>query len=235
MKYTIVIPAYNEEARLAGTIDDYAAFVETNLGAENAEVLIVVNGSRDRTGDIARELEAKYPCVRAWETKSKLGKGGAVLKGFELAKGAILAFADADNATPPHELNKLLQEIERGTDAALGSRWLPESKQVIPQPFSRRVAGRIFNLIVRLLFQMPFKDTQCGAKAFKREPLETIRERLTSTGWAFDVDLIWQFSKSQYSVNEVAINWSDASKSRLRMHTDGPAMLWELIKLRFRG
>lgn len=235
MQYTIVIPAYNEEARLRKTVEDYAAYVREAFPPGSAEVLLIVNGSKDRTEEIAKELAAEYDCVRYWATPEKQGKGGAVLKGFELALGAIVAFADADNATTAPELRKLIDRVEAGVDAALGSRWLPESVQAIPQPLSRRIAGRIFNLIVRLLFQFSFRDTQCGAKAFQKAALDQVRGEVHSTGWAFDVDLIWRLCRKGFDVVELPITWSDASHSRLRMHTDGPSMLLELIKLRMKG
>lgn len=235
MNHSIVIPAYNEESRIEATARDYASYVEGHYPAGDAEVLIVVNGSRDRTGEIARELESEIPCVRAWETEERLGKGGAVIRGFELAEGAVVAFTDADNATVPAELRKLLDAVDGGADAAIGSRWLPESVQAIPQPFGRRVASRVFNLITRILFLMPFKDTQCGAKAFKREAIMAVRGRLQSTGWAFDVELLWRLTQDRYTIEEIPIVWRDNSHSRIRMHKDAPSMLLDLVKLRLRG
>jgi dolichol-phosphate mannosyltransferase len=235
MKYSIVIPAYNEESRLSRTVEDYAGFVASVYEPGEAEILIIVNGSVDRTGEIARELEARFACVRAWETPARQGKGGAVMKGLDMAEGEIVSFADADNATTVVELKKLLDTVASGVDAALGSRWLPESEQVIPQPLARRIASRVFNLIVRLLFQFSFKDTQCGAKAFTKAAFLDVRDEVRSTGWAFDVDLIWRLCRRGYRVVEVPIVWSDASQSRLRMHKDAPSMLVELIKLRING
>lgn len=235
MKYTVIIPAYNEESRIEATVRDYASYYQAQPNPTGTEILIVVNGSRDRTAEICRQLEQELPNVRSWATPDKLGKGGAVLKGFELAKGETIAFADADNATPPPELHKLLLSVEEGIDCAIGSRWLPESLQKIPQPLGRRIASRVFNLIVRILFQMNFTDTQCGAKAFKANAVKTMREQMHSTGWAFDVELLWRLKQNKSTIKEVPIVWSDNSQSRLRLHIDGPSMLWELIKLRLRG
>ena len=232
MKYSIIIPAYNEEARIKDTVHDYAVFIEENYPGDDAELIIVVNGSIDRTGEIARELEASYSCVRSWETPERQGKGGAVLQGFEMAQGDIVAFTDADNATIAPELHKLLTVVEQGADAAMGSRWLPQSHQTVKQPFSRRVASRVFNLIVRMLFQLPYHDTQCGAKAFRKEAIQKVRDEIHTTGWAFDVALIWRLRCHGCNIEETPITWSDNSKSRLRMHRDAPAMLWEMIKLR---
>lgn len=235
MKYTVIIPAYNEESRIEATVRDYASYFNTLPDAEDTEILIVVNGSRDRTAEISQQLAQELPNVRSWDTPDKMGKGGAVLKGFELAEGDIVAFTDADNATAPPELHKLLEAVDEGIDCAMGSRWLPESLQKIPQPLVRRIASRVFNLIVRVLFQMNFTDTQCGAKAFKTSSVKSMRERMHSTGWAFDVELLWRLKQNNHTIKEIPIVWSDNSQSRVRLHIDGPSMLWELVKLRLRG
>ncbi len=233
MKYSIIIPAYNEEARLENTVTDYAEYVKNSLPPDSTEILLIVNGSGDRTDEIARELEKRYSFVKAWISPERMGKGGAVLQGFTLAQGEILAFSDADNATVASELHKLLDAVDNGADAAIGSRWLPESKQVIPQPWTRRLASRVFNLLVRILFQFNYKDTQCGAKAFRKQPLLEVKDEIRTTGWAFDVALIWKLRSRGYKVIEVPITWSDNSASRLRMHKDAPSMLVEMLKLRF--
>ncbi len=233
MKYSIIIPAYNEEGRLSATVHDYASFIQKEMDPDRTEILLIVNGSADRTDEIARELRDTYPFVKAWITEERLGKGGAVLQGFDYAQGEIVAFTDADNSTVPPELKKLVDAVEHHADCAIGSRWLPESHQVISQPFARRLASRVFNFIVRLLFQFPYKDTQCGAKAFSQKAIQEIRPVIHSTGWAFDVALIWHLRQKGYQVKEIPITWSDNSHSRLRMHRDAPSMLIELIKLRF--
>jgi len=232
MNYSIIIPAYNEEGRIGATVRDYASFVQSSMPADTTEILLIVNGSGDRTGEIARELEKEYSFVHAWISPERMGKGGAVLQGFDLAQGEIVAFADADNATTALELKKLLDGVAAGADAAIGSRWLPDSRQTIPQPLARRIASRVFNLIVRLMFQLPYRDTQCGAKAFRRAAIQKVRTAIHSKGWAFDVALIWNLRRQGFHVVETPIVWSDNSCSRLRMHRDAPAMLIELIKLR---
>ncbi|MDP8244006.1 MAG: glycosyltransferase family 2 protein [Candidatus Hinthialibacter antarcticus] len=233
MRHTIVIPAYNEEARIEETVRAYASYVQESM--DETEILIIVNGSEDRTAEIAHQLANEINCVRAWDTPARMGKGGAVFKGFELSQGEILSFSDADNATTPPELRKLLDAVESGADAAIASRWLPQSKQLIKQPFTRRILSRIFNLIVRILFFLPYTDTQCGAKAFTRKSIETVRETIQTSGWSFDVALIWRLRQAGFRIVEVPIEWSDNSRSRLRVHSDGPSMLVELIKLRFGG
>jgi glycosyltransferase involved in cell wall biosynthesis len=229
MELTVLIPAYNEAARLEQTVREYASY----YAERDAEILIIVNGSNDKTGEIARALESELPNVRAWETPEKLGKGGAIYRGFQLARGEIVAFTDADNSTVPAQLDRVIDAVRRDADVALGSRWLPDSFQEIPQPLSRRIASRVFNLIVRILFGLPYKDTQCGAKAFRMAALKPILDRPMSSGWAFDVQLIWTLCRRGARVVEVPVVWRDNSGSRLRMHRDGPAMLLELLRIRF--
>ena len=231
MELTVLVPAYNEAERLAETIRDYSSFYVDR----DVEILIIVNGSTDDTGRIARGLEADLPNVRAWETPDKLGKGGAIYRGFHLAEGEIIAFTDADNSTVPSELDRVVEAVRSGADVALGSRWLPTSVQKIRQPLSRRVASRTFNGIVRLLFALPFRDTQCGAKAFRASALKPVLDHPLTTGWAFDVELIWVLQRHGAQIVEIPIVWSDNSGSRLRMHRDAPAMLWELLRIRFGG
>jgi len=231
VKYAIVIPACNEEKRLRRTVEDHAAFAEHALGADEVEVVVVVNGCVDRTGAIAHELAQAHASVRVVDTPRRLGKGGAVLLGFDLSEASILAFVDADNSTTPPELLKLLRAVERGAAAAIGSRWLPTSRQLLRQPLTRRVAGRVFNRLVRQLFDLPFADTQCGAKAFERTAFERIRPSLEMTGWAFDVEILVRLRSAGCHIEEVPIAWRDSSGSRLRMHRDAPAVLWELARL----
>lgn len=244
---TVIVPAYNEEERLEGTVRSHHAYLlaqqaPAGEGVENpqspwgkAELLVVVNGSTDATGEIAKRLEEELPLLRVWETPEALGKGGAVYQGFRLARGEIVAFCDADNSTTPEELRIVIDAVLGGRDAAIGSRWCAGSRQVIRQPLGRRIASRIFNLIVRLMFGLPFADTQCGAKAFRRKILEPLLELPMTSGWAFDVELLWRLRNAGADILEVPIAWIDGSGSRLRMHTDGPQMLAELLKVRLGG
>ncbi len=233
---TVIIPAYNEEKRLAETVREHHAYLweHRDCWPKGVELLIVVNGSTDRTGEIARALDEELALVRAWETSSRLGKGGAVFQGFRLARGSVVAFCDADNSTVPAQLRLIVDAIQSGADVGIGTRWAPGSVQVIRQPLVRRIASRIFNLIVRILFGLPYTDTQCGAKAFKYSALEPLLESEVSSGWAFDVELLWRLRNSGAEIAEIPIEWRDGSGSRLRMHRDGPQMLLELLKIRLR-
>lgn len=234
MTVSIIIPAYNEEARIRDTAEAYARYIQESMDPNTTDLWIVVNGSRDRTAEIAQEIESNYPFVHSWISPERMGKGGAVMKGFEVAGGDILAFTDADNSTTPPYLRLLIDEVaNERSDAAIASRWLPESRQLIQQSLMRRIASRVFNLVVRLLFQLPYTDTQCGAKAFRREAVEAVRGEIYSRGWAFDVALIWRMRRRGFIVAEIPIDWSDNSLSRVRIHKDGPSMLMELLRIRF--
>lgn len=232
MKYSIVIPARNEEQRLRDTVLSYATCLEARGLADDAEIWLVVNGSDDGTDAVAARLATELGLVRHVVTAERLGKGGAVRRGFALASGDVLAFVDADNSTPPDQLHELFAAIDDGADAAIGSRWLRASRQVVAQPLPRRAAGRLFNRLVRLAFGLDYADTQCGAKAFRSAAYRAIEPWLALDGWAFDVEILIRLEQHGFRVEEVPIAWSDASGSRLRFHRDGPAVLLDLVRLR---
>lgn len=233
VRVSVLIPAYNEAERLTPTIDVYYAALAARYG-DAFELLIVANGCTDRTYEVAQELASSRPCLRVYETREKIGKGGAVLWGFSLARAPVVAFVDADASTAPESLLRLLAGVEcEGLDVAVGSRWLPES--VIPrkQPLKRRILSRIFNGLVRVLLPLPLRDTQCGAKAFRRALVADISSYVQGKGWAFDVELLLRLRQRypKLRMREVPITWNDVSGSRLRAHTDGPSMLRDLLRL----
>lgn len=227
---TIVIPALNEEARIAKTLDAYAAVFP------HAELLVVINGTTDRTEDVVRGAERRHKHIRHVVFPDRIGKGGAVIEGFKLAKGELIGFTDADESTSPAEYKKLVDCLdgERGLDGAIASRRCKGARVTTYQPPLRLVAGLFFNLLVRALFWMPFKDTQCGAKLFRREPLLRVLPLLVDKGWSFDVSLLYELRRQKARIAEIPITWSDAAGSKLRFwHTSVP-MFTSIAKLRLR-
>ncbi len=230
MKYSIVIPAYNEEKRIGRMLDAYAAYFLTKY-AEDVEIIIVVNGSVDATADIARTYAARHIQIKVIEEKRAIGKGGAVMLGFRAAAGALVGFVDADGSTPPPAFDELFTHI--GHDGAIiASRWLPASDVQPRQPWKRRVASRIFNYMVRHLFGMRISDTQCGAKVFQREVLTAIIPHLGITRWAFDVDMLFQVHRLGYSIREIPTVWHDEAGSRLRVGRASTEMFLAIMRLR---
>lgn len=230
MKLSIVIPAHNEEQRLPPVLRDYAEYFEAAYGAE-VELLVVVNGSTDRTAEKVREFAREHPMVRCLEEKAVIGKGGAVMMGFREAQGELVGFVDADGSTAPVHFDDLVQHIG-DADCLIASRHLPGAKVDPPQPFSRRLASRLFNLLVRVLFSTPITDTQCGAKVLKREACRKILPKIGVTRWAFDVDLIFKLRREGCRIVERPTVWRDIGGSQLNIARASTEMLVAMVRLR---
>lgn len=230
MKLSIVIPAYNEEARLEPMLKAYVGYF-ADLYDRDAELIVVVNGSTDRTEDIARAFAGRHPQVRAIVEPRAIGKGGAVMLGFGVAEGEYVGFVDADNSTPPEAYQDLVEHIgEAG--AIIASRWIPGAQVSPRQPWARRVASRVFNGLVRLLFGLRIHDTQCGAKLLRGEAAGKVLPSLGITRWAFDVDLLFQVRRAGYEVVEWPTVWRDAAGSRLRIARVSFEMFVAICRLR---
>ena len=229
MKLSIIIPAYNEEDRLGPSLAQYAAFYEQR--GEPVEILVVVNGSSDRTEEVARAFAAAHPMVRVLVEPRKVGKGGAILIGFRAAAGEAIGFTDADASTPPDAFQDLADHLG-DAGAIIATRWHPESKVWPRQTLRRRIASRLFNGVVELLFGMGLRDTQCGAKIMRREAIQQVLPHIGVTRWAFDVDLLFQLHRAGYRVLERPTTWHDAGGSRLRLGRASLEMFVALIRLR---
>jgi glycosyltransferase involved in cell wall biosynthesis len=229
MKLSIIIPAYNEERRLRPALADYLQFFLPRYG-DGVELLIVVNGSTDRTEQVARDIANGDPRIRVIVEPKRVGKGGAVRLGFEAARGDLIGFVDADGSTPPTAFQDLVDNIG-DAGAIIASRWHHGSR-ITPQPLSRRIASRIFNWWVRLMFKLPITDTQCGAKVFTAPAIRTVLPHLGTTQWAFDVDLLFQLRRAGYPIKEIATIWNDKAGSRLHVFTASMEMFAALIRLR---
>jgi len=231
-RYTLVLPARNEEERISETLITYFDYFDKHCD-DSYEVIVVANACSDRTLEVTREFTKSHPHLRVIDLPQP-GKGRAILKGFEEAKGEIVLFCDSDGSTEPGDVLKLLKLVGQGEcDCAIGSRWLPDSIIPIPQPLKRRIASRIFNLAVRLIFSFRYQDTQCGAKAFNRQASSVVQKGVTSYGYHFDCDALWQLKRAGIKVLEVPITWRDQGGSGIQVGRDGFKMLSGLLKIRF--
>lgn len=229
---TVVIPAYNEEGRVGGVIKDYERAFES-LGWVY-EILVVCNGCVDGTKEIVESIAKGNPRIRVLLFKERLGKGRAIIKGFKAARGDLIGFVDADESTSAAEYLKLVSTLEDPTvDGAIASRKADGSKIAVYQSLSRRLAGRVFNLIVRGLFGLSFRDTQCGAKVFKKRAVRDVIDELKLNGYEFDVELLWRLKKKGYLVEEVPVEWRHGEGSKFSL-IDGPGMLLRLLELRIK-
>jgi glycosyltransferase involved in cell wall biosynthesis len=229
--YSIILPAYNESARIAATLETILAHATQNNW--NVEIIVVNDGSSDNTAEIVCEYARKHAVLRLLENPGNRGKGYSVRNGMLHAKGDILLFSDADLSSPIEEADKLFAAIARGADIAIGSRWVDTRLQIRRQPLYRRIFGRIFNLALRVSLGLCFKDTQCGFKAFTRRSARVIFPLQKIERWGFDPELLYLAKKFGFTISEVPVAWSHREGTRIHPLRDGIRMLGELLKIRW--
>lgn len=171
------------------------------------------------------------PALRRVVIRERVGKGGALMRGLAEAKGDRIAFTDADGSTPPASLFALAEALG-DAGAVIGSRWLPASRIGRPQPRSRRIASRLFNAYVRMLFGLRLSDTQCGAKVLSRAAVEAVLPRLGATQWGFDVELLFLLRCAGFEIREFPVEWNDVDGSKVRLFRAAGEMLLALTRLR---
>src|SRR5262245_48601326 len=198
---SIVVPAYNESARLGATLDQIVHY----LRRENwkAEIVVVDDGSRDDTWEIARRFSASHPEVRAIQNPGNRGKGYAVRNGMQQARGKTLLFTDADLSSPIAESSKLFAALQAGADVAIGSRWLDPALQFQRQSLKRQALSRLSNLYLRMVLFFPYRDTQCGFKAFTQSAAEKIFPLQRVNRWGFDAEILFLAHRQRLRVAEV--------------------------------
>ena len=227
---SIVIPAFNEHARIEGTLKRVMACVQER--GWDAEVLVVDDGSTDETVAIVQHWMESHGRLHLVKNPGNRGKGYSVRNGLLQAAGDIVMFTDADLSSPMEEAERLMAAIDAGADVAIGSRWLDKQKQTVHQPLYRRFFGRCFNKVTRLVMGLPFKDTQCGFKAFKREAAQTIFRLQTIERWGFDPEILFIAQKLRYKIVEVPVTWGHDERSRISYLKDGMKMLEEMAEIR---
>jgi len=229
---SVVFPVYDKETRIAASLDATVAYLAGKPFV--AEVIVVDDGSRDRTAEVAGAALAGRIPSRVVRRAQNRGKGASVREGVLMASGEIILFSDDDLSTPIEEFDKLLAAIMAGADVAIGSRALPESVIRVRQSRPREMMGKVFNLLVRLFVLKGYRDTQCGFKAFRREAAMDLFSRLRTTGFAFDVEILVLCRELGFRVAEVPVAWSDARPSRVRIIRGSLGMLMELWRMRRR-
>ncbi len=231
MTYSLVIPAYNESNRIRPTLDEILRYI----GAQcwDAEVLVVDDGSRDDTADIVREYSREHPQVQLVQNPGNRGKGYSVRNGMLRARGDICLFTDADLSSPIAEAKKLFDAIRQGADIAIGSRWLEAELQTERQPIYRQLFGRIFNLLLRVVLGLRFKDTQCGFKAFRREAAQRIFPLQRIARWGFDPELLYLGRRMGLQTVEIPVVWAHCEGTRLHPFRDGARMFADVVRIRW--
>src|SRR5678815_6050169 len=230
---SIVVPAYNEADRLGNSLRAIVSYLSDNF--PDAELIVVDDGSSDKTAQIARQRldEGERLRTSLISYKSNLGKGRAVRLGLLAARGEIALFSDADLSTPISEAPKLIEPIETGVcDVAFGSRALDRELIGVRQSWRREQGGRVFNLAVRLATGLPFWDTQCGFKAFRMSVCRPLIEAATIDRFGFDVELLYLAYKAGLKLKEIPVRWDHNEGSKITLFTDSFKMVNEVNLIR---
>ena len=230
-QYSIVIPAYNESPRITATLDKILAYLAAQRW--QAEVVVVNDGSRDTTAEIVGRYAAAHPSVRLVENPGNRGKGYSVRNGMLHARGEFRLYSDADVSSPIQEARKLFDAIASGADVAVGSRWLRSELQTERQPFYRQLFGRVFNLFLRMVLGLSFKDTQCGFKAFNRASAEAVFPRQRIERWGFDPEILLLAKRFGFKAVEVPVEWAHDERTKISYFRDGMRMVREVLQVRW--
>jgi glycosyltransferase involved in cell wall biosynthesis len=228
---SIVIPAYNECARIDATLREVVSCIRAE--GWDAEVIVVNDGSTDTTAQQVLTFASHSPEVQLLENAGNRGKGYSVRHGLLQARGEIVMFTDADLSAPIREAQLLFAAIHSGADIAIGSRWIDRGRQTHRQPLYRQFFGRCFNLITRTVMGLNFHDTQCGFKAFTRDAAQTVFQLQTIEGWGFDPEILFIARKRHLRVDEVPVTWGHDERSRMSYLRDGFHMLREMAIIRW--
>lgn len=225
---SIVVPAWNEEDRLARTLERYLPALEVQ--GDPFEVIVVVDGVRDRTAQVAARYAGRH--VRVLLFPDKLGKGGAVLAGMKVSRYEYVGYLDADGPISPDEMYDMVEFLGTDVDCVVASRWIRGASGVKAEPLLNRVAGRGWNLLTRSLLFLPLKDTQAGAKFFRGSVVRSLLRSVTLTNRAFDVDLLYHVRKRGGRVKEVPVKWMHDPASRMPIARAIPVMFVSLLGVR---
>ncbi|MBN1418110.1 MAG: glycosyltransferase family 2 protein [Planctomycetes bacterium] len=228
---SIVIPAFNETRRIGPTVRQIFAHLEGRR--IRYEILIVDDGSTDRTGDLVHDLADEIPAIRLIRNDRNRGKGCAVRNGFLNARGRRILSCDADLSTPIEEFDRFWTEMDGGAEVVIGSRAMRESRISVHQPWYRETMGKVFNVFVRVLFLSRFRDTQCGFKLYRREAALAIAARQRISGFAFDVEHLVIAKKCGFRVASLPVRWANNPDTRVHAVKQSLRMLRDLFRIRF--
>src|SRR5271165_3871680 len=231
LTYSFIIPAYNESERLGTSLPKVLDYIHQQQ--LQAEIIVVNDGSTDDTAEVVRHFAAGNPELKLLENPGNRGKGYSVRNGMLHGNGDVLLFTDADLSSPIYEADKLFKALTQGADIAIGSRWLQAELQTERQPWHRQLYGRLFNLGLRIVLGLKYRDTQCGFKAFTREAARTIFSRQHVERWGFDPELLFLANKFNLGTVEVPVEWAHDHRSKINPLRDGLKMGVEILLVRW--
>ena len=230
---SIVIPAYNEETRLPSTVEKLERFLASSHGWDSIEIVIVDDGSKDKTAAMVEKLAAANPVFRLVKNPGNRGKGFAVKNGALHSQGDWLLVTDADLSAPIEEQEKLITAARKhSADIAIGSRALDRSLVHVRQSLFREYSGRFFNLVMRLVTGLSFLDTQCGFKLFHRKTVEPIFSRQVIEGFGFDVEDLFIAKKLGFKTVEVPVRWDNVEGTKVSLSSGVNGFL-DLLRVRW--
>ena len=224
---SIVIPAHNEEMRLPRALKQVFAFLEKQ--SYSAEVIIVENGSSDRTLELAHEFAAHHSNLIVIH-EEQAGKGNALRRGVLAARGEYRFICDADLSMPIDELEKFLPPVLNDFDIIIASREAPGAMRYNEPPY-RHWGGRAINLVIRLLILPGLNDTQCGFKCFRAQAAENLFRQQTLMGWSFDIELLYLARKKHMSIKEIPVQWNFDADSKVRAMRDALRMIGDIFRI----
>ena len=235
MKISIVIPAYNEEKRIGKTLKEYSEYF-TKFYLENKvdyQILVVINGTKDKTEDVVKVYQKNNKKINYLNLRVG-GKGLAITDGFKKSLDEdydLIGFVDADLATPPKEFKQLIEEI-KNCHGVIADRYAKGSNITPKHSFRRILVSRVYNFIVRVLFSVRYRDTQCGAKLFRKEVIREIFDELALTNWAFDVNILYLSKKKGFYIKSIPTNWFEIEGGNLDIFRTSIQMFFALSQLR---
>jgi glycosyltransferase involved in cell wall biosynthesis len=229
----LLIPAYNEEARIEPVLREFGAYFRDHYRAP-FQLVVVLNGCRDNTRGVVERVAKDFPSISLLDFPAPIGKGGALIEGLKLAsKAEAIGYVDADGASPPQAFHDLVKRLNEA-DCVIGSRWLPGAVLHQAQPWVRRFTSRCFHVIVEGLFWMHIKDTQCPCKVMRRPAAEKIYDKLCIADLAFDVNLLVSLKRAGFKVIEVPSEWTDkiGSKVTSSLFRSSLSMFLSVVRIR---
>jgi dolichyl-phosphate beta-glucosyltransferase len=229
---SVVVPAFNEENRIEAPIEKVIQYLTSQF--KQWELIYSDDGSTDRTAEKLSEMQKKYSGIKIVRSDKNQGKGAAVRNGMKAAVGDVVLFSDTDFSTPIEEIATLLLRLQNGHDVAIGSRGLPDSNVQVHQAWPRELMGKVFNLVLRTLLPLKFKDTQCGFKIFSRKAIDLILPRMSINGFAFDVEMLIISQVNHLQIAEVPVIWRNILDSRVHPIRNSLEMLRDVMRIRFR-
>nr|MDO8084615.1 glycosyltransferase [Candidatus Sigynarchaeum springense] len=238
--YSIVIPVHNEAENLSGPFSSFIEWMNTKGGdvfggLDNVEIIFAEDGSTDGTQVLLRCIAPKFLCkVQVLNCEKRLGKGGGFKNGFLHSRNDIVILYDADISVSPGQLENLARKMDEGYDIVIGSRNAPGSRFLSFPQFTRFVYGKVLYILAKLLFFIPFKETQCGFKAFRRRRVAPIMHQLVLSGWLFDLELLLRAYYNNYNIKEIPVVYRFFKVSKIRNIKDPVQVFFDLIRLRAR-